>query len=180
MQLPDFKYHPDPIGTGSVVDSSETCVACGQARGYIYAGPVYAEDELQDQLCPWCVADSTAHERFGAEFTDAAMIGGGDKWDEVPESVIAEVAQRTPGFMSWQQEEWFTHCGDAAAFLGSFGHEELGELDPAAVEAIRQDTGLKGAAWTRFYRALDREGSPTAYLFRCLHCGTYGGYTDSD
>ena len=25
---------------------------------------------------------------------------------------------------------------------------------------------------------LDADGSPTAYLFRCLHCGKIGGYSD--
>ena len=48
------------------------CVCCGERRGYIYAGPVYSERELSDSLCPWCIADGSAHSRFGAEFTDAA------------------------------------------------------------------------------------------------------------
>ena len=31
-----------------------------------------------------------------------------------------------------------------------------------------------------FFDALDPSGSPTAYLFRCLHCGTHLGYSDTD
>ena len=28
--------------------------------------------------------------------------------------------------------------------------------------------------------ALDKEGSPTAYMFRCRKCGQLGGYQDCD
>ena len=50
--LPAFQYHPDPVRSGSIVESKARCMACGKARGYIYAGPVYAEDELDEQICP--------------------------------------------------------------------------------------------------------------------------------
>ncbi|WP_084910671.1 CbrC family protein [Burkholderia ubonensis] len=46
MTLPTFRYHPDPLGTGSVVESDARCVCCGVARGYRYAGPVYAIGEF--------------------------------------------------------------------------------------------------------------------------------------
>ena len=65
-------------------------------------------------ICPWCIADGTAAARFGAAFTDAAGVGGYGDWDDVPPSVVDEVSQRTPGFTGWQQERWWTHCGDAA------------------------------------------------------------------
>ena len=32
----------------------------------------------------------------------------------------------------------------------------------------------------RTTHALDAEGSPTAYLFRCLHCGRHLAYSDMD
>lgn len=178
--LPTFRYHPDPIATGSTEASGTECVVCKRERGYIYTGPVYSEEELGDLICPWCIADGTAHELFDAEFTDMASIGGGDQWEEVPEAVAEEVAYRTPGFSGWQQERWFTHCADAAAFLGVVGHEELEEIGAEAVEAIRKEADLSGREWECYYKALDKEGSPTAYIFRCLHCGAYGGYSDCD
>jgi uncharacterized protein CbrC (UPF0167 family) len=115
MDLPEFRYHPEPRDTGVVVDSDAECVACGKARGVIYVGPVYAEEELEQALCPWCIADGTAAEKFKAEFTD---VGVGVP-DDVPDSVTAELAERTPGFPGWQQERWLYHCSDAAAFLGT-------------------------------------------------------------
>src|SRR5690242_9348045 len=120
--LPTFKYHPDPIGTGSVVESTVVCPCCGKARGYTYQGPVFSEHDNLDQcLCPWCIADGSAHEKFDADFTDPDGVGDYGSWDAVPQSVVQEVACRTPGFTGWQQERWWTHCGDAAAFLGLAG-----------------------------------------------------------
>jgi uncharacterized protein CbrC (UPF0167 family) len=42
----------------------------------------------------------------------------------VPDSVVREVVERTPGFFGWPQERWFTCCGDAAAFIGPAGKSE--------------------------------------------------------
>jgi uncharacterized protein CbrC (UPF0167 family) len=52
-------------------------------------------------VCPWCIADGSAHEKFGVEFTDWASIGGGH-WEAVSEEIANEVAFRTPGFSGWQ------------------------------------------------------------------------------
>lgn len=117
MTLPRFTYHPDPIATGSVIASPTVCVSCHQARGYVYTGPVYAEEEYDAEICPWCIADGSASARLDASFTDDEGIGGGGEWDEVPEAVVEEVARRTPGFSAWQQEKWWTHCGDAGQSL---------------------------------------------------------------
>lgn len=100
--LPAFKYHPHPLQTGSIKKSSKKCICCGKSRGYVYVGPVYCADDLADAICPWCIADGSAHEKFDASLTDEEGIGGGGEWDEVPEKVIEEVAYRTPGFSGWQ------------------------------------------------------------------------------
>jgi len=178
MTLPSFRYHPDPIASGSVAPSGAACRACGQARGYIYTGPVYAEEELEDALCPWCIADGSAAARFDADFVDPAGVGDVGRWSTVPAAVAEEVAKRTPGFTGWQQERWWTHCGDAAAFLGRTGHPELVTRWPEAIEALRLEIGFKGKDWDDYLHSLDAEGSPTGYVFRCRHCGALGGYSD--
>jgi uncharacterized protein CbrC (UPF0167 family) len=38
---------------------------------------------------------------------------------------------------------------------------------------------LSSAAWEKLFSALKKEGSPTAYVFRCRKCGQFGGYQDS-
>ncbi|MEG2805113.1 CbrC family protein [Stenotrophomonas sp.] len=181
MTLPRFTYHPDPLATGSVIAATTVCVSCHQARGYVYTGPVYAEEEYDAEICPWCIADGSASARLDATFTDEDGIGGGGEWDAVPPAVIDEVSRRTPGFNGWQQEQWWTHCGDAAQFLGRAGHAELSAAGAQAIAAIQDSTGLDdGPAWDHFLGALRKDRSPTAYLFRCTQCGQLGGYQDAD
>jgi uncharacterized protein CbrC (UPF0167 family) len=178
MELPTFKYHPDPLATGSFERSDQQCLACGGARGFIYKGQSYAEEELIDAFCPWCIADGKAHQKFKVEFVDSAGVGGYGDWESVSEEIVAEVAQRTPGFIGWQQERWFTHCGDAAAFVGRAGKQELSQHGAEAISAIKEEIGYEGEDWQDYFQSLDKDGEPTAYLFRCLHCGAFGGYSD--
>jgi len=176
--LPIFVYHPDPISTGSIQRSDATCRCCEQPRGYIYTGPVYAEEEFDEALCPWCIADGSAAQRFSAEFTDSAGVGGYGEWPDVPEAVIWEVSQRTPGFSGWQQERWWTCCNDAGQFLGPAGHDELTGRWPEAIPVIEMESGLDKHQWATYFGELNREYGPTAYVFRCRHCGQLGGYSD--
>jgi uncharacterized protein len=176
--LPVFTYHPDPIATGSVTASDAICDCCGKARGFIYTGTVYTEDEVED-VCPWCIADGTAHTKFDASFTDESGIGGYGDWDSVSKAVIETVAYRTPGFASWQEGRWWTHCNDAAEFIGPAGRKELQALGAQAITAIRESAGLpEGREWDTLFSALHKEKGPTAYLFRCRKCGQLGGYQD--
>jgi uncharacterized protein CbrC (UPF0167 family) len=178
MELPTFKYHPDPLSTGSIEHSQNECLACRQIRGFIYKGQAYAEEEFIDAFCPWCIADGKAHEQFGVEFVDSEGIGGYGVWESVSDEIIAEVAYRTPGFTGWQQERWFTHCSDAGEFLGLVGYDELCSYGPQAIIAIKEEIGFEGEEWDQYFRSLDKNGEPTAYLFRCRHCGALGGYSD--
>jgi uncharacterized protein CbrC (UPF0167 family) len=181
VDLPFFKYHPDPLSTGSIKPSTNICVICGQVRGYVYAFSVHTPQEYHDGICPWCIADGSAHKKLGAIFMDMLFIGDHRRWEEVSREIQEEVAFQTPGFAGWQSERWFTHCGDAGAFLGRVGYKELVGFGPQAIQAIQDDTGLADEdEWEDFLERLDRDGSPTAYLFQCLHCGAYGGYQDCD
>lgn len=178
--LPHFKYHPDPLKTGSIKAEETECLCCGKVAGYIYVGPVFAEDELDEQICPWCIADGYAHRYFGAEFTDLDLIGGGE-WDSVPDPTIEEISQRTPGFSGWQQERWWSHCGDAATFIGKAGKKELMALGDEADSFIYSLIGYcEEPEKDDFFCTLNKNGSPTAYLFRCTKCGKLGGYHDCD
>ena len=73
------------------------------------------EEELDERICPWCIADGSAAGRFGATYTDDhPLIEAG-----LPESIIEEVTQRTPGYHSWQAEEWKCCCSDACEYHGN-------------------------------------------------------------
>ena len=179
MDLPSFRYHPDPLATGSVKASRVTCECCFKARGFIYCGPVYADEELDESICPWCIASGEANRRFDAEFVDSAGVGGVRGWPVVDDEVIEEVALRTPGFSGWQQERWWTHCDDAAEYLGRAGAADVAKHGSVTVEHLRDDLGWdEGQQFDDYVKSLDAKGQPTAYLFRCRHCGEVGGYSD--
>ena len=177
MDLPQFRYHPDPLKTGSIVASDKACEVCGVARRFIYDGPIYCEADAE-AVCPWCIADGSAHSKLQAEFVDRALVGGGD-WEIIPAETADEIAFRTPGFSGWQQERWFTHCSDGAEFLGAMGKQELLQAGLEAVEVIRAESGYDSDEWEYYFDSMDAEHGPaTAYLFRCRHCGKLGGYSD--
>jgi len=177
MELPNFKYHPDPIATGSIAPSAAICPVCKESKGYAYTGLPYGTSEVEN-ICPWCIADGSAHKQFGVEFTDPEGVGGYQQWESVPREVVEEIAFRTPSFSGWQSERWFTHCGDAAEFLGLMGKEDLVKLGPEVIESFKVESGLEGDEWEFYLSRLNREFEATAYLFRCRHCGKLGGYSD--
>lgn len=174
VPLPHFRYHPDPLKTGSIFASDNVCRCCGKARGYIYAEAPYTEQDVpEDSLCPWCIADGSAHKEFAAEFIDLEGISA-----DLPEAVAKELLERTPGYPSWQGEVWPGCCGDAAAYLGPYGKTEIhqghsrGEiLKQPLLDYIQESLGYEGAAATLLLDRLDRDKGPTAHLFECLHCG---------
>jgi uncharacterized protein CbrC (UPF0167 family) len=175
--LPVFPYHPDPLGTRTIAASTTICACCGRARGYIYTGPVYASEELENSLCPWCIADGSAAERFHAVYTDDMP-----RPDDVPRDIIDAITRRTPGFRGWQQEHWLYHCRDGAAFLGVVGWPELQEL-PDALDSLRAECARlhhMSEEAEQYLCTLAKHGSPTAYLFQCRHCAAHLAYSDAD
>ena len=115
--VPSFKYHPNPLSSGAIKDSDESCPCCGQARGYLYEGPVYCSEEVL-AVCPWCIADGSAHAKWEAEFTDAVFEDSwGDRVD-LPLEIVEEVLCRTPGVVgACQSITWWVHCNEPAEFV---------------------------------------------------------------
>lgn len=165
-QLPQFKYHPDPVATGSVTQSPDACACCGKARGYIYTSSVYAEDELWGQLCPWCIADGSAAQKFGATFSDDYPLVG----EGIDQSIIDEVTERTPGFDTWQQEMWLAHCNDACRFLGDATKQDIFDLADGRGRLVDADE-WGSPDFKEMAKYYQPKGSPALYKFQCLHCG---------
>ncbi|NMO02490.1 CbrC family protein [Gordonia sp. TBRC 11910] len=175
-QLPQFRYFPEPVKTDViVVDADAVCPCCERARGYRYTGPFYTVDEV-DGLCPWCIADGSAHDRFDGSFV--ADIAWGYPVQHVPDAVVDEVTHRTPGFRAWQEPRWWAHCDDAAVYLGPAGAAELAELSVDDVECIRLTADYRADDWERIRPALRADGDAALVLFRCRRCAQYGGYVD--
>jgi uncharacterized protein CbrC (UPF0167 family) len=177
---PEFRYHPDPVGTGSAIRSDDPCDLCQRPAGYRYQGAIYGKQARV--LCLRCIADGTAARYLArpdgpAEFTDT----GWGVPDNVPQPVLETVSQRTPGFVGWQQEHWLYHCADAAAFLGRVGWDDVKQLPDAvaSLHAELAELGVDPAEAERQLEMLHPDGDLTGYLFRCLHCGVHLAYSDA-
>lgn len=165
--LPVFRYHPDPIATGSIHRSGNTCGVCGKARGWVYVSTPYGRDTINN-VCPWCIADGSAAAR-GASFSDDyPLIEGG-----VPADVVDEVTLRTPGMITWQQEIWQHCCGDACVYDG--------ELTPAQIVGLptelQNELGLAPDLIDDI-RGYDGELAFSVFSFHCRHCGTQKAFLD--
>ena len=165
--LPAFKYHPDPLATGSIVPSDASCACCGQVRGYIYAALFYARTSYRRRICPWCIADGSAAQTLeGCFVDDHPLLEAG-----LSAEAVDEVILRTPGYNSWQQECWLTCCGDACEFHGDARKEELEVLDETALVRALKDFEQVLPHWRKLVEAYRPGSEPAIYKFVCRHCG---------
>jgi len=176
MSLPSFKYHPDPIQTGAVVASDNVCKCCNKQRGYVYKrNPYGRQRDLAESICPWCIHSGLAHEKLGVLFSDDYGLTR----THIDQSIIDEVVCRTPGYETWQGEEWASHCNDACEFLGDASKENLKNILTDGAEFIDGKTLGEGelAELLKYY---EPKGSPAFYKFHCLHCGKILYASDCD
>jgi len=164
--LPHFKYHPAPLRTGALEARSITCACCGRHREYVYVAPVYGERDLDESLCPWCIANGSAATKLGASFADDHSL----RKAGVPASVVEEVNQRTPSYSSWQQEEWLAHCNDACEFQGDATVEDVRNASAETKQAWRHHYGLTETDWDHATRGYVPRGDQAFYKFVCRHC----------
>ncbi|MFI7336394.1 CbrC family protein [Streptomyces sp. NPDC050085] len=110
--LPAFRYHPDPLASGPIRESAETCACCNRATGWIYTAAFYTAQEVSGHFCPWCIADGSAAERFVGEFMDAYGL------DDVSDEILHEVTRRTPGWHDAARlDRFLTHLGEGATAM---------------------------------------------------------------
>lgn len=164
--LPKFIYHPDPIKTGAIKQSNAQCTCCSQRKGYIYVASIYTKDDSQIELCPWCIADGRAAATYEATFSDAHPLVKA----KVPQSIIDEITTRTPGYSSWQQEEWLAHCGDACEFHGDASRVELDHMSSEIKTSFCTSLHLTEQDWTLIKQQYTPGGDPAFYKFICRHC----------
>lgn len=160
--LPHFRFHPDPVASGSVTRSRARCARCGERRGYTYASTLYARQNVP-ALCPWCIADGSAAGQFGASFVDEAPLAG----TGVAAELIDEVCHRTPGFATFQTEVWQVCCETPGTFRGALDVDGMADLTDDEL------AWLGVPSWQRdLWRAMDPSRTGIAvFVFDCEHCG---------
>jgi uncharacterized protein CbrC (UPF0167 family) len=164
---PSFTYYEDPYSDGTIERSDVECSGCGRRRGLIATCLAYGADVPDEaRFCPWCIADGTAHAKFGASFNQVNV--------DAAREAREEVEFRTPGFLTWQDWEWPTHCGDVGVYRGQPTGAEL-RADADALAVLRRD--LRQWEWGRDETYVEEfidglGGTFVAYLFTCRHCGS--------
>ena len=170
--LPHFIYHPDPLATGSFVEGeAKLCPSCGKESNVYYDLIPYCIDNIEN-LCPFCIANGLAAEKFDAEFVQDAECQG-----ELDPEKDQLLFCQTPGYSSWQGENWLSCCQDYCAYLGTVGTKELKEMGIA--EQVLADYEERGE-YQDIEEYLVKDGSLCGYLFRCLHCQKYQIWVDAD
>ena len=172
--LPQFKYNPNAYVNGSfsrTEDGGEViCQCCGKNTTYFYE-TMYCEDQVHC-LCPDCIASGKAAQRFNGGFVQDAETQRVDSQEK-----IDELFKRTPGYVSWQGENWLACCNDFCAFIGDADLEilnELGITEQVFTDYEQRDDGYEDA------RDDLGHGILYGYLFQCLHCGKYRLDIDTD
>lgn len=174
LDLPFFKYHPNPLATRAFTQAqyAVVCDCCGCSTHIYYDGPFYSI-EVINYLCPNCIASGAAAKKFDGAFQDEGCV----EPEVLDAEKIDELIHRTPGYSGWQQEYWRSHCGDFCAFIGYVGAAELKALGVL-------DEVLDDPQWSEEEKDLIKTsvngGSLQCYLFKCLHCGKHMVWMDCD
>ncbi len=171
MKHPEFKYNPRAYDLGLFKRGEFTCDCCGEQTDMIYGSGIYTAHDPQPKVCPECLANGAAAEKFSAQFVNSGDSAVTD------EEKIDELLHRTPGYPSWQGDFFPACCGDFCAFIEDVGTAELEEMGIA--DEVFEDWEARGGD------PYDREvlvavGSTAGYLFQCLHCGRYHLHVDND
>ena len=170
--LPFFKYHPDPLETGSFEEGEEKiCPCCGNKSKVYYSSFPYCSEDVE-YICPTCISNGEAARKFDAEFVQNAEWHG-----ELDMEKNDELFHRTPGYMSWQGEYWLSCCDDYCAYMGTVGTRELKAMN-IADEVIGEY--IQRGAFEDIEEYLVKDGPMCGYLFKCLHCGKYHLWVDAD
>jgi uncharacterized protein CbrC (UPF0167 family) len=82
----------------------------------LYDGVVYALSRVES-ICPWCIADGSAADKYDASFFDAQFCDADQKRIEAPAEWYDRVFGRTIGFATFNPIGWWVHCGEPAEYV---------------------------------------------------------------
>ncbi len=163
-----FKYHPNLYNLDILEEGDGICQCCSKEVD-LYYPTMYAVEDI-DCLCLECIASGEAAKKF-----DGMFISDGDVVDD--EAKKDELYKRTPGYVSWQGENWRACCDDFCAYLGNTNSVELqkfGVLE-SVLDEYNEYSNMELTA-----EDIEEDSYLDTYLFQCLHCKGYKINTDCD
>ena len=182
--IPDFKYHPFPLETGAFEQDGKTviCHCCGRTTRVYYEYPfdtdLIPDDDFDIYFCADCIKNGEASKKFRGVFQNPNFC------EKVADKTkLEELCKRTPGYYAPRQAYWLAHCDDFCALVEDiFAWSELAEkgLESEVEEDWVANADLDINDINLIKKRLRYSGKYFGYLFRCLHCGKYRLYVDSD
>lgn len=146
--LPHFRFYPGCYEDGTLKQTGEICVTCGEGDRWVYNGSIYCE-RRDKPVCAGCIADDRLEAHYGGfSFFDVDFSAD-------PGSYGDEVLTRTPGFPMFNPITWPVHGGIPMAYQG------VGDQ-----KHFWKDVNCR-AAMQQFWKEMvgkELEG-PTGYLF---------------
>lgn len=171
----NFKYHPNVwkqnVFKKAFDDEVMVCQCCNRPLEF-YIDKVYSSQDI-DCICPKCVADGSAFDKFNATFIQDAEL------DKVSvQEIKDELLKKTPGYDSWQGEHWLACCNDFCEYIGETSIAELKamKIDKEVIADYKESNEY------HYENCADHLGNGVlrGYLFRCLHCRRYRIWFDAD
>lgn len=178
MELPKFKYHPDPLKTGCIKESDETCQVCEQKTGYIYNGTIYGGGKNNiERICPWCIANGEAHEKFQVSFATPPIYS--DDMELMDESFRVscskeahqELVHRTPGFPVFNEVDWLECCNDFCEYHGIATVGDFKKISDKEKERFKKTAWHPEEAIELLQKGRDEEEHCYYLKFVCIKCG---------
>jgi len=195
-----FKYFLDPENYSYLLSGEHECEICHQTKP-CFDGSVYFGEEDYTAFCFDCVAEGRLGEvdafavELDVEGLQNQLKAKNLSTPEIKKIINAktdELQNCTPKLPT-EDLLWPTHCGELCQFIRLAGQTDFNELAPdgdgkafftsSLDPEIREDTEID-ELWPDLkpekISNLKEKSNPQAYLFKCLHCGTYVALWDYD
>jgi len=174
LQLPKFKYNPNPIETECLEKSDKTCEICNKKRGYIATSIMRCVDTIYD-ICPWCIADGSASKKHNGEF-----VVNIENANSLSSEILQEISYRTVSYPAYQELVWLTHCNDGCEFLGHACEQDFKFISEEETQRLIDEKTFTKEHIENLKISNDTSELPYLLKFRCVHCNELKFLVDFD
>jgi uncharacterized protein CbrC (UPF0167 family) len=158
-------------GLDASEDTVEPCRSCGAPVQFLL------DSDEEAAVCYQCLR---AGEAAIVKDTASGMVD----WDEAnegttaPKELLIELV-RTPGYTTWQGEQWQYCCDRPMVYIGTWGQEDFEEHAPNG-DGRAFFLDIVDEADGELWEDRQMDAAITVYVFRCLNCGNYKAHWDMD
>ncbi|CNJ22051.1 hypothetical protein HB991_17330 [Yersinia mollaretii] len=161
--LPHFIYVSDEYAREIFTKGTVKCDCCEKMSDYSYIGPIHMPGTADPILCPWCIHDGSAAKKYQASFNE--LYDG-----ELAASIHTIVREQTPGYCTWQDLSWATHCHDACVYHGDATTEDVALASEQTRKQWMNDYAMREEDWSHFMKDHQPHSDQGVYKFICRHC----------